>query len=35
MREDITSIPISEVFEPQDGCPLCRLREMLEERIAV
>ncbi len=21
MREDITSIPVSEVFEPRDGCP--------------
>ena len=35
MRDDITSIPISEVFEPKDGCPLCRMREMLTERIAV
>lgn len=34
MRDDIVSIPISEVFEPKDGCPLCRLREMLEERVA-
>ena len=32
MRDDITSIPISEVFEPKDGCPICRLRDMLEER---
>lgn len=32
MREDITSIPISEVFEPKEGCPVCRLRDMLEER---
>lgn len=32
MRDDITSIPISEVFEPKDGCPVCRLRDMLEER---
>lgn len=35
MRDDITSIPISEVFEPKDGCPLCRLHDMLNERIAV
>ncbi len=35
MRADITSIPISEVFEPKDGCPICRLRSILEERIAV
>ena len=34
MREDITSIPISEVFEPRDGCPVCRLRNMLEDRVA-
>ena len=33
MRDDITSIPISEVFEPRDGCPICRLRNMLEERV--
>ncbi len=32
MRDDITSIPISEVFEPKEGCPVCRLRDMLEER---
>lgn len=32
MKDDITSIPISEVFEPKDGCPVCRLRDMLEER---
>ena len=33
MRDDITSIPISEVFEPRDGCPVCRLRDTLEERV--
>lgn len=33
MRDDITSIPISEIFEVQDGCPLCRLRDLLEERV--
>ena len=32
MRDDITSIPISDVFEPKEGCPVCRLRNMLEER---
>lgn len=26
MREDICSIPISEIFEPKDGCPFCRMR---------
>ncbi|HIW74293.1 MAG TPA: hypothetical protein H9684_08205 [Firmicutes bacterium] len=33
MREDITSIPVSEVFEPKDGCPICRMRDTLEERV--
>ena len=34
MRQDITSIPVSEVFEPRDGCPLCRMRDLLEQRVA-
>ena len=34
MREDICSIPVNEVFEPKDGCPLCRMRDMLEDRMA-
>jgi hypothetical protein len=34
MREDICTIPISEVFEPKDGCPICRMRDMLEDRVA-
>ncbi len=29
MREDICSIPVNEVFEPKDGCPFCRMRDML------
>lgn len=33
MREDICSIPINEVFEPKDGCPICRLRDQLENRL--
>ncbi len=32
MRYDITNIPIAEVFEEGDGCPVCRLRNKLEER---
>ena len=32
MRVDITTIPISEVLEPRDGCPICRLRDTLEDR---
>lgn len=33
MKKDITTIPISEVFEPKTGCPICRMRNMLEERM--
>ncbi|MBQ3133346.1 MAG: hypothetical protein IJC17_03615 [Clostridia bacterium] len=33
MKYDICSIPISEVFEPKDGCPVCRLRDLLESRM--
>ena len=32
MRESILTIPISEVFEPKCGCPICRMRDMLESR---
>lgn len=32
MRDTIYTIPVSEVFEPKEGCPLCRMRDMLEER---
>ena len=32
MRYDITNIPVSEVFEEGDGCPICRLRNTLEKR---
>lgn len=35
MREDITTIPINDVFMPKTGCPLCRMRDMLEERSTV
>lgn len=35
MREDICTIPIHDVFGPRDGCPFCRMRDMLEERIAI
>lgn len=34
MREDICSIPISEIFEPMDSCPFCTMRDMLEDRMA-
>ena len=32
MKESIYTIPISEVFEPKCGCPICRLHDMLESR---
>ncbi len=32
MRYDITNIPVTEVFEEGDGCPICRLRNKLEDR---
>lgn len=32
MKESIYTIPVNEVFEPKDGCPICRLRDMLEAR---
>lgn len=35
MREDICTIPINDVFMPKEGCPLCRMRDMLESRSAV
>ncbi len=34
MRSDICSIPVEEVFEPKEGCPICRMRNMLEQRMA-
>jgi len=32
MINSIYSIPIQEVFEKKDGCPICGIRNMLEER---
>lgn len=32
MRESLLTIPISEVFDPKEGCPLCRMRDTLETR---
>ncbi|MCR5807819.1 MAG: DUF6062 family protein [Oscillospiraceae bacterium] len=32
MRESLLTIPISEVLEPCDGCPVCRMRDTLESR---
>lgn len=33
MRDDICTIPVSEVFEVNDGCPICRMRDTVEHRI--
>ncbi len=33
MREDICTIPVSEVFEEKDGCPMCRMYDTAEDRI--
>ena len=33
MKEDICSIPVSEVFEPKDGCPICRMRATVEAHL--
>ena len=32
MRDSIYTIPISEVFEPKKGCPICAMRDTLEQR---
>lgn len=32
MRESILTIPISEILDPKEGCPVCRMRNMLESR---
>ena len=34
MQENICSIPINDVFMPKDGCPMCKMRDMLERRKA-
>ncbi len=30
MRETICTIPVNEIFEVADGCPICRMRDHLE-----
>ncbi|MDF2567021.1 MAG: hypothetical protein K0R90_477 [Oscillospiraceae bacterium] len=32
MKESIYTIPVSEVFEPKCGCPICIMRDTLEKR---
>ena len=34
MRESILTIPINEVFEPREGCPICAMRNTVEEHIS-
>lgn len=31
MKENICNIPINDLFRPKNGCPICRMEEMLEE----
>ena len=33
MRDDICTIPVSEVFEVNDGCPICRMYNTVQEHI--
>lgn len=33
MGESILTIPVNEVFEPREGCPICRMRDTVEEHI--
>ncbi|MBQ7834870.1 MAG: hypothetical protein IJ385_03725 [Ruminiclostridium sp.] len=33
MRESILTIPVNEVFEPRCGCPICTMRNTVEEHI--
>lgn len=33
MRDDICTIPVSEVFEVSDGCPLCRMQHTVEQHL--
>ncbi len=33
MRDDICTIPVSEVFEESDGCPLCRMEHTVNDRL--
>lgn len=33
MQESIYTIPVKDVFEVKDGCPLCRMRDTIENRM--
>ena len=32
MRESLLTIPVTDIFEPKCGCPICLLRDTLEKR---
>ena len=32
MKENICTIPVNEVFEENDGCPICRMRDLIEAK---
>ena len=32
MKTDLCTIPIEDIFAPKDGCPICRMRDILEQR---
>ena len=32
MKPNITTIPITDLFSETEGCPICRMRRMLEEQ---
>ncbi len=32
MKETICTIPINDIFMPKDGCPICRMKDMLEDQ---
>lgn len=32
MKETICTIPINDIFTPKDGCPICRMHDMLEKQ---
>ena len=33
MRDDICTIPVNEIFEVTDGCPVCRMYDAAQTRI--
>ena len=32
MKENICTIPVNEIFEVNDGCPICRMRNIIEAK---